>query len=252
METIVHVPDGWVLSYPDVVAELLESEGAGALRISPNLGLVMATSRTYATTPDGSYGQGIPGMAESEAFSEDEIGHLTGLRQDDGFRTNIGFANVGGDPVDIVVTAHAANGDGLATLSYLVPASSRVQANQPLPDGTVYATVTAPHRAPSTSPTPRSSTAQPTIRPTSPPCERRIEPLRRTNAKASQTNHSERLCARCAHRSADELLGDLYVFAVIFLLLRLLFLTLAQVSRRVTMRLKTGASSVGVDDPGAK
>ncbi len=142
-ETIVHVPDGWVLSYPDVVAGLLGSEDAGALRISPNLGLVMATSRTYATTPAGSYGQGIPGVAESEAFTEDEIGYLAGLRQDDTFRTNIGFANVGGNPVDIAVTAHAADGDGLDTLSYRIPGSSRVQANQPLPDGTVYATFTS-------------------------------------------------------------------------------------------------------------
>ena len=116
-----------------MVAETLGASGAGALRISPNLGLVMATSRTYATTPDGSYGQGIPGVAEGEVFAEGELGYLPGLRQDEDFRTNIGFANTGDGPVDIVVTAHAADGGEIQASSYRVEGSSWVQLNQPLP-----------------------------------------------------------------------------------------------------------------------
>ncbi len=139
--TNVHVPDGWVLSFPDVVAETLGASGAGALRISPNLGIVMATSRTYATTPDGSYGQGIPGVAEGEVFVEGELGYLPGLRQNEDFRTNIGFANTSDGPVDIVVAAHAADGRELSTSSHRVEGPSWVQLNQPLPDGTAYATV---------------------------------------------------------------------------------------------------------------
>ncbi len=141
--TSVHVPDGWVISFPDVVAETLGASGAGALRITPNLGIVMATSRTYTTTSDGSYGQGIPGVAEGEVFAADELGYLPGLRQDEDFRTNIGFANTGDVPVDIVVAAHAADGGTIGTSSYRVAGSSWVQQNQPLPDGTVYATVTS-------------------------------------------------------------------------------------------------------------
>ena len=141
--TNVHVPKGWVISFPDVVAETLGVSGAGALRISPNLGLVMATSRTYTTTTDGSYGQGIPGVTEGDVFAEGERGYLPGLRQDEDFRTNIGFANTGGDPVDIVVAAHAADGGAIRTSSHRVEGSSWVQLNQPLPDGTAYATVTS-------------------------------------------------------------------------------------------------------------
>ena len=140
--TTIHVPDGWVLSFPDVVAELFETEGAGALRISPIPGLVMATSRTYATTPDGSYGQGIPGVAERRSFTEGERGYLPGLRQDAGFRTNIGFANTGERPIEIIVTSHSANGDGSKARAS-VAGSSWIQANQPLPEGTAYATVTS-------------------------------------------------------------------------------------------------------------
>ena len=139
----MHVPIGWVVSLPDVVAETLETTGAGALRISPILGIVMATSRTYATTPDGSYGQGIPGVAEGEVFAEGELGYLPGLRQDEDFRSNIGFANTGVGPMDIVVSAHAADGRGLGTSSHRVEGLSWLQLNQELPDGTVYATVTS-------------------------------------------------------------------------------------------------------------
>ncbi len=141
--TTVHVPDGWVRNFPDVVAETLRFDGAGALRITPTLGLVMAASRTYATTPGGSYGQGIPGVAESEVLTEGELGFLPGLRQDDRFRTNIGFANTGAGPIEIVVTAHALDGDDLGSSSHLITGSSWIQVNQPLPQGTAYATVTS-------------------------------------------------------------------------------------------------------------
>jgi photosystem II stability/assembly factor-like uncharacterized protein len=139
--TTVHVPDGWVRSFPDVVADTLDFDGAGALRITPTLGLVMATSRTYATTPDGSYGQGIPGVAEGEVFAAGELGYLPGLRQDESFRTNIGFANAGDGPVEVIVTAHEADGGSLGTSNHHVEGSSWVQLNQPLPEGTAYATV---------------------------------------------------------------------------------------------------------------
>ena len=139
----VHVPEGWALRFPDVVAEGLGSDGAGALRLSPSLGLVMATSRTYATTSEGTYGQGIPGVTGSDAFTTGESAILAGLRQDGTFRTNIGFANTGLEPVDLEVRAHAASGEELGRLSYRVGGSSWHQANQPLPRGTAYAVVTS-------------------------------------------------------------------------------------------------------------
>ena len=141
--TTVHVPEGWVTVFPDVVAEKFSITGAAALRITPIRGLVMATSRTYATTPDGTHGQGIPGMAESASFADGDLGFLPGLRQDGRFRTNIGFANAGDDPIDIVVTAHAEDGGDLGTSSYHVAGSSWMQANHALPEGTAYATCTS-------------------------------------------------------------------------------------------------------------
>lgn len=138
----VHVPDGWVMRFPDVVADTLDADGAGALRISPTLGIVMATSRTYATTTAGSYGQGIPGAAESRSFTTDELAFLPGLRQDERFRTNVGIANTGGSAIDISVAARAESGEQLGVVNVHLAGSSWIQANQPLPDGTAYAVVT--------------------------------------------------------------------------------------------------------------
>jgi photosystem II stability/assembly factor-like uncharacterized protein len=143
VSTTIHVPEGWALRFPDVVAQGLDSDGAGALRLSPVQGLVMATSRTYATTTEGTYGQGIPGLIESEAFTTGEFAYLPGLRQGAGFRTNIGFVNTGSEPIDLDVRAYAATGEEIGQLSYRVNGSSWHQANQPLPRGTAYAVVTS-------------------------------------------------------------------------------------------------------------
>jgi len=137
----IHILDGWVRNFPDVVSGLLGSEGTGAIRLSPSLGLVMATNRTYAADPDGSYGQGIPGIAESRAFTTGERAILPGLRQDSRFRTNIGFVNAGSDPVDLVLTAHDIDGATLDTLSVQLEAPSWIQLNQALPKGSAYAIV---------------------------------------------------------------------------------------------------------------
>jgi hypothetical protein len=141
---VVHVPDGWVIRLADVVADALGSDGTGALRLTPRQGLVMATSRTFATTSGGSYGQGIPGVPASAALATGEVAVLPGLRQNDRFRTNLGLVNVGDVALEATVVAHAADGETLATLVTTVAAASRLQANQVLPEGTVFATVSSP------------------------------------------------------------------------------------------------------------
>ncbi len=172
--TTVHVPDGRVRQFPDVISETFATEGGGALRITPTFGLVMATSRTYATTADGSHGQGIPGVAGSMAFTGDEVAFLPGLRQDTRFRTNIGIANTGDGAIDIEVTAHArtaTNSAPSAIASRAHPGCRRTSRCRGEPF-----TPPSPPKPPGRpiTPTPRSSIAQPTTPPTSPPCVRRI------------------------------------------------------------------------------
>jgi len=140
-ETTVHAPEGWLHHFPDVVAGQLDSTGVGALKITPTMGLVMATSRTFADGAQGSYGQGIPGVAESEALAAGETGILPGLRQDDRFRTNIGLVNIGPDAATLRLTAHDADGAVLKTVSRLLDGGAWLQLNQPLPEATAYAVV---------------------------------------------------------------------------------------------------------------
>jgi photosystem II stability/assembly factor-like uncharacterized protein len=142
-ETTVHLPEGWALTYPDVVADKLGAGGSGALRIDPSFGLAMATSRTYAVTVDGSYGQGIPGMASGNAITGAERAFLPGLRQDDEFRTNLGLVNTGPGAVSIEITAHDIDGEEVGSVAYHLEGRSWFQANQPLPTGTAYAVVTS-------------------------------------------------------------------------------------------------------------
>jgi photosystem II stability/assembly factor-like uncharacterized protein len=137
--TFLHVPKGWTITYPDVVVDQLDSEGPGAIRIEADGGYLMATSRTFASTVDGTYGQGIPGVAENDAFDAGESGLLPGLRQDDDFRSNIGFVNISEAPLQVTVSARAAGGEELASRTYSLDGQSWFQANQPFPTGTAFA-----------------------------------------------------------------------------------------------------------------
>jgi len=52
-------------------------------------------SRTYNLSPEGgTFGQYIPALSQGADFGAGQILYLTGLRQDDEWRTNIGFVNV--------------------------------------------------------------------------------------------------------------------------------------------------------------
>jgi photosystem II stability/assembly factor-like uncharacterized protein len=139
----IHIPEGWTMTLDDVVADALASDGAGALRITPTRNLLMATSRTYSVSGDGSYGQGIPGIAEGAAVGPGQAALLAGLRQDGRFRTNLGFVNIGDTPIEVSVTAHATDGAVIATLVYPIGALSWLQANQPLPRSTAFAIATS-------------------------------------------------------------------------------------------------------------
>ena len=100
--------------YVDVLESVFHFTGAAALRIVPTTGTILATSRTYnlvGANPSGlpvgaSFGQFVPGVAESEAISSTEEGRLIQLTQRDAgsgtdFRTNVGIVNTTGSSVDV-------------------------------------------------------------------------------------------------------------------------------------------------------
>ncbi|MCP4896430.1 MAG: hypothetical protein GY906_05590 [bacterium] len=82
--------------FENVLATTFRFTGAATLRVAA-LGTVNVTARTYNHTPEGRYGQFIPGKTIAEAISPGRQGRMIQLSQSDtndtGQRTNIGLVN---------------------------------------------------------------------------------------------------------------------------------------------------------------
>lgn len=115
--------------YADALASLFGFTGAAALRLSSSPGPILVNSRTYnligpntVNLPvDASFGQFVPGLPEAEAIGYGEEGRLIQLSHRDssaltGFRTNIGFVNTTGSPIDLKVDLYTADGTFLGTV----------------------------------------------------------------------------------------------------------------------------------------
>jgi len=90
---------GHVVAFDDIVANELQSVGVGQLAIQGDVAQLVITSRTYTTTPVGTFGQFVPA---GEATSLPLI--INHAEVDDAFRTNYGFADVGGSGGTVHVT----------------------------------------------------------------------------------------------------------------------------------------------------
>jgi hypothetical protein len=125
---------GQAMRYEDVLVDIFGFTGTGALRVLADAESVRTTSRTYASTDDGSYGQGIPAFAPEQALGYGEAGRLLQLSQGDTFRTNIGFVNAGNLPVDVHVELFAADGSLIGTRMVTLAADEHRQLNGVYPE----------------------------------------------------------------------------------------------------------------------
>ncbi len=114
VETSVTVPANAAVRLPDILASRFGMDGVAALRLTPLDGAVLATSRTYNETPDGTYGQFVPAVPETAAFGPGETAELIGLSQsasgDEGYRTNLGIVETSGCGTVVTVALHDASG----------------------------------------------------------------------------------------------------------------------------------------------
>ena len=103
----------------DVVGEAFALNGTGALRLTVEAGTILASSRTYADEPEGTFGQIIPVVADSGTIEAGERAALIQLSRSadpvDGYRTNIGFVNATGAEVTVDLVLHDASGARLGT-----------------------------------------------------------------------------------------------------------------------------------------
>ncbi len=119
--SIQHVAPGASMRLSDVLESVFSFDGTAALRITPMAGAeVVATSRTYNQTPDGTYGQFVGGIPSSEAIAFGEQGLMTQLTHHrgtgSGFRTNLGFVNCTGMEAEVRIDLYRSNGVLLGSL----------------------------------------------------------------------------------------------------------------------------------------
>lgn len=78
----------------------------------------MVGSRTYNNSPDGTFGQFVPGVPESEAVDGGSV-RLVQLSRSasltSGFRTNIGFTNMDATKIRVTVELYDGSGTLLGT-----------------------------------------------------------------------------------------------------------------------------------------
>jgi len=124
--------------YVDVLSSLFGYTGAAALRLTSTPGPILVNSRTYnligpnsVGLPVGaSFGQFVPGLPEAGAIGYGEEGRIIQLSHRDAsalsdFRTNVGFVNTTGSPVDLRIDLYTAEGLLLGTIQ---DASTRLPA----------------------------------------------------------------------------------------------------------------------------
>ncbi len=113
---------GESLRFEDVLTSVFGFDGAAALRITNDVGMVAVTSRTYNLTDDGTYGQFVGGVINHTAIQSGQEGRIIQLTHNrsssSGFRTNIGFVNAIGSQITVRVTLYRADGSSLGSLDY--------------------------------------------------------------------------------------------------------------------------------------
>jgi hypothetical protein len=85
-----------IVALDDVVTQTFHAAGTGNLELEGDVAHLLITSRTYNATSTGTYGQFIPSQDTLEAAGVGAVLVIPQLRNDDEFRTNIGFTEVAG------------------------------------------------------------------------------------------------------------------------------------------------------------
>lgn len=106
-----------VLRVLDDVVDAFGASGSGVLEISSTQPLAVS-SRTYNVSTEGTFGQSYSGVNADGALHEGESGFLLGLAENSDFRTNIGFANFGGNQAFVRLQLMTGSGEIVASYSF--------------------------------------------------------------------------------------------------------------------------------------
>lgn len=126
IEELVELPENSLAYSDDLLSDLFDAQGFGALLVAtfpednpgvPNTVLArsfVVTSSTYNNSPDGTYGQTIPGvwagLIDYDSDGITSIAHGIRNRSQDGWRTNVGAVNLGRCAATVWVTVYDVDG----------------------------------------------------------------------------------------------------------------------------------------------
>ncbi len=126
----VTLADGELREFANIAADLFGAPGSsGAVDVEAD-GPLVVTARTFNDSPDGTFGQFLPGLAVSAALSPGDEGYLSQLKSTEDFRTNIGFTNYGASECNVRVSLHDGRGVQVGQFHASVPAAGWSQVNR--------------------------------------------------------------------------------------------------------------------------
>jgi len=118
------------VTIPDVLASAFGlGEAFGALEVVSGSGALVVRSRTSSGGLEGSVGDNVPGVPRRAFFGDQTSPSpvLTGLREDEAFRSNLVLVNGVDAPVTVAVTALDGSGAVLGERSYALPPRGMLQ-----------------------------------------------------------------------------------------------------------------------------
>jgi len=115
---------GKSVRYADVLGTLfgLDSGAKGRLELRVSSGEVLASSRTYNETAEGTFGQFIPAIPTWAAARRGDSLYSTQIVENSDFRSNIGFANTTAVDVDLVLRLYGRDGAAAGSVERRLPA----------------------------------------------------------------------------------------------------------------------------------
>jgi hypothetical protein len=110
------IPRGGGLSWTDVLVDLFglepADEAAGVVEIS-SVTPVVAGARSYAATPEGTFGQSLPALTSSDGIGPGQVGTIGQLARSPDRYTNLGVVNVGQAAVRVAISLRSGSGEPL-------------------------------------------------------------------------------------------------------------------------------------------
>lgn len=124
------VEGGALQVFQDVVGQLTAGDVTGSLEVDANRP-VLVSSRTFNLASSGTYGQSLDGVSAEAGLTSGDRAYLQPLREDGGFRSNVGLLNMGATPAVVEVSLHDRLGVLVGTFRSVVAAGRLAQDNRP-------------------------------------------------------------------------------------------------------------------------